>query len=168
MDLDYQKHIPAEFSEHSRVWVYQSSRRLSLSEALSIEDDIETFKSDWNTHGRSNTSYVNLFFGQFLIIMADESEGSVSGCSTDSSVRFVKELEKKLSVQFFDRQLLAFVIKDEIQVLPMGQLDYALSQGFLKADTLYFNNLVSTKKQLLESWLVPVADSWLASRLQLS
>lgn len=168
MDLEYKKHIPAFFAEGSRVWIYQSSRRLTLSEALELEQDIKAFAESWNTHGRANSSYINLFFGQFLVIMADESLGAVSGCSTDSSVRFVKELEKKFGVQFFDRQLLAFVIKDDIQVLPMGQLEYAIRQGFITGDTLYFNNLVSNKKDWTEKWLIPVKDSWLATRLQVS
>jgi hypothetical protein len=168
MDLDYLQHIPASFGEGSRVWIYQSSRRLTLSEALELESDIEAFSADWNTHGRANTSYINLFFGQFLVIMADENQGPVSGCSTDSSIRFVKGLEKKFGVQFFDRQLLAFVIKDEIQVLPMSQLAYAVQQGFLTSDTLYFNNLVSSKKDWEGKWLIPIKDSWLATRLPLS
>ncbi|SEA40371.1 hypothetical protein SAMN05192529_1172 [Arachidicoccus rhizosphaerae] len=168
MDLDYQKHIPVEFAAGSKVWIYQASRRLGMAEALELESDIQAFSADWNTHGRANTSYINLFFGQFLVIMADEAQGPVSGCSTDSSIRFVKQLEKKFGVQFFDRQLLAFIIKDEIQVLPLNQLDYAISQGFLNKETLYFNNLVSSKKDLLEKWLVPIKDSWLAGRLELN
>lgn len=167
MDLDYIKHIPASFGEASRVWIYQCSRRLLLSEALELDNDIQVFSGDWNTHGRANTSYTNLFFGQFLVIMADESQGPVSGCSTDSSIRFVKGLEKKFGVQFFDRQLLAFVVKEEIQLLPLGQLEYAFEQGFLTGDTLYFNNLVSNKKDWENKWLVPVKESWLAKRLPL-
>jgi hypothetical protein len=168
MDLDYQKHIPAEFGAGSRVWIYQASRRLSMTEALALEQDIQAFSADWNTHGRANTSYINLFFGQFLVIMADEAQGPVSGCSTDSSIRFVKQLEKKFGVQFFDRQLLAFIIKGEVQVLPFSQLEYGISQGFLTKDTLYFNNLVADKKDWAEKWLIPIKDSWLATRLPLN
>lgn len=168
MDLNYNQHIPVAFGENSNVWIYQSSRRLTIPEAFELENEIKAFSADWNTHGRANSSYINLFFGQFLVIMSDENQGPISGCSTDSSIRFVKGLETKFGVQFFDRQLLAFIIKDEIQLLPMGQLDYAIQQGFLTPDTLYFNNLVSSKRQWAENWLVPIKDSWLATRLQLS
>jgi hypothetical protein len=167
MDVNYIQHIPVTFPESSKVWIYQSSRKLTISEALELENDIQVFAADWNTHGRANSAYINLFFGQFLVIMADETQGPISGCSTDSSIRFVKQLEKKFGVQFFDRQLLAFIIKDQVQLLPMNQLDYAISQGFLTKETLYFNNLVANKKDWTEKWLVPIKDSWLASRLQL-
>jgi hypothetical protein len=91
----------------------------------------------------------------------------VSGCSTDSSVRFIKSLGEKFGVDFFNRTNLSFVVKDKIQVLPMNQLAYAAQNGFINSDTLYFNNLVQTKKELEESWIVPVKDSWLAKKLNL-
>ena len=97
--------------------------------------------------------------------MADETKAAVSGCSTDSSVRFVKELEKKFNIDFFNRTNLAFWIKDKVQLLPLGQLAYALENNFIGPDTLYFNNTVLNKEQLENNWIIPVKDSWLANRL---
>jgi len=65
----------------------------------------------------------------------------------------------------FDRTSLAFVVKDKIQLLPLSQLQYAADNGFIGANTLYFNNLVQTKKELEEQWIIPVKDSWLAKRV---
>jgi hypothetical protein len=50
-----------------------------------------------------------LFFGQFIILMADEKATGVSGCSTDSSVRLIKDIEQRFGVNMFDRTTLAFV-----------------------------------------------------------
>ena len=66
----------------------------------------------------------------------------------------------------FDRQSLAFIVKDKVQILPLAQLSYALENNFITSDTLYFNNLVATKKDLLTQWIVPAKNSWLASRLE--
>jgi hypothetical protein len=98
--------------------------------------------------------------------MADETKAGVSGCSTDSSVRFVKELEHKFTVDFFDRNTLAFVVKDKIELLPLNQLSYAFQNGFITADTLYFNNTVLNKEQLEHNWLIPIKESWLVTRLK--
>ncbi|MGF7230209.1 hypothetical protein [Arachidicoccus sp.] len=165
MDLNYQQHVPTDFPAESRVWIYQSSRLFSIAEALELEKDIELFLADWQTHGAANKGYANLFFGQFLVIMADETHQKISGCSTDSSVRFVKEIEKGFSVKMFDRSSLAFIVNDKVQLLPLAQLNYALENKFIDTDTLYFNNLVATKEQWLHQWIVPVKNSWLASRL---
>lgn len=165
MNLEYKYLLPGSFSMESRVWVYQGNRILSLSEALEAEELINVFCEEWRSHGAEVQAYGNLFFGQFLILMADETKAGVSGCSTDSSVRFVKELEKKFHVDFFDRNNLAFWVKNKIQLLPLNQLAYAFENDFINADTLYFNNTVLNKEQLENNWIIPVKNSWLAKRL---
>lgn len=165
MNLDFQSHIPEDFNNDSRVWIYQSSRLFFISEALQMEDMLNDFVKSWNSHGDPVKGYANLLFGCFIILMADETATGVSGCSTDSSVRLIKSIEQKFNVQLFDRQNLAFVVKDKIQLLPLNQIGYAVENNFINADTLYFNNTVLTKKELLDKWLIPVKESWLAKRV---
>jgi hypothetical protein len=164
MNLHFQDLIPEHFNDNSRVWIYQSNRLFTISEALQIEELLEQFTESWQSHGVKVTGYGNLFFGQFIILMADETATGVSGCSTDSSVRLIKSIEQDHHVNLFDRQALAFVVKERIQLLPMEQLNYAIENNFITADSLYFNNTVQTKKELLSSWIVPVKDTWLAKR----
>ena len=165
MNLHFQDLIPDNFNNNSRVWIYQSNRLFTISEALQIEELLEQFTENWQSHGAKVTGYANLFFGQFIILMADETATGVSGCSTDSSVRLIKSIEQDHRVNLFDRQSLAFVVKERIQLLPMEQLNYAIENNFINADTLYFNNTVQTKEELLNRWIIPVKDSWLAKRL---
>jgi hypothetical protein len=167
MNLEYKYLLPGSFSKDSKVWVYQGSRLLTLSEALKAEELINKFCAEWRSHGADVDAYGNLFFGQFLVLMADETKAGVSGCSTDSSVRFVKELGQALSIDFFDRNHLAFIVKDKIQLLPLNQLSYAFQNSFITADTLYFNNTVLNKEQLENNWIIPIKNSWLANRLKL-
>lgn len=165
MNLEYKHLIPGNFHPASRVWIYQSSRMFSIGEALEIEDMMNDFVENWHSHGAKVKGYANLFFGQFIIIMADETQAGVSGCSTDSSVRLIKQIEETFKVDMFNRQSLAFFVKDKIQLLPLSQLKYAFENGFITPETLYFNNLVLTKEELLNKWLVPVKDSWLAKKI---
>ncbi|MEP7279040.1 MAG: hypothetical protein ABI813_10390 [Bacteroidota bacterium] len=163
-DTNYRQLLPLAFAADARVWIYQCNRRFSLGEALQIEGLLSRFTTNWQSHGTPVQGYANLFFGQFIMLMADETATGVSGCSTDSSVRLIKEIETLFNVTLFDRQLMAFIIKEEIQLLPLSQLQYAISNQFIGPDTVYFNNLVQTKKELEEKWMIPVKDSWLANR----
>jgi len=165
MNIELNDHIPTDFDDHSKVWIYQSSRLFLMSEAFAIEDMLNNFIAGWKSHGAPVKGYANLFFGQFIVLMADETQSTVGGCSTDSSVHVIKAIEQQFKVNMFDRQNLAFIIKDKVQLLPLSQLNYAAENNFITADTLYFNNTVLTKKELLEKWIVPVKDSWLAKRL---
>jgi hypothetical protein len=166
MNLQFHDQIPSGFNDSSRVWIYQSSRLFLINEALQIEEMLENFVEGWKSHGDSVKGYANLFFGQFVILMADETATGVGGCSTDSSVRMIKEIEHKMNVQLFERQNLAFVVKEKIQLLPLSQLPYAVENNFINEDTLYFNNTVLTKKELVQNWIIPVKESWLAKRFK--
>lgn len=164
MNASHSEILPTDFAGNSRVWIYQSPRLFMLSEALAIEEMLETFVRDWKSHGVPVKGYGNLFYGQFIVLMADETATGVSGCSTDGSVRLVKEIEQRFGVNLFDRLMLAFRIKDKVQMIPLAQLPYALENGFVNEETLYFNNTVQTKEELETRWLIPLKDSWLAVR----
>jgi hypothetical protein len=138
-----------------------------MSEALEIEDLLKEFTNQWQSHGTPVKGAGYLFFGQFIILMADERATGVSGCSTDSSVRLIKDIEQRFAVNMFERTTLAFAIKDKIQLLPLSQLQYAVDNGFINGDTLYFNNLVQTKEELEKEWIIPVKDSWLNRKISL-
>jgi hypothetical protein len=166
MDFNYKELLPADFADDSRVWIYQSNRMFTLSEVLQVEDLLDDFAENWKSHATPVKGFATVFFGQFIILMADETASGVSGCSTDSSVRLIKGIEKQYSVNLFDRQSLAFVIKDKIQLLPLSQLNYAVENNFINSETLYFNNTVLNKSNLENNWIIPVKESWLAKKLK--
>ena len=165
MNFEYKHLLNKDFSPDSRVWIYQSSRLFSLSEAFAIEEILNDFVAKWLSHGTPVKGAAYLFFGQFIILMADERAMGVSGCSTDSSVRLIKDIEQRFAVNMFDRTTLAFVVKDKVQLLPLSQLQYAFNNRFIDSHTLYFNNIVQTKEELEKDWIIPIKDSWLSKRI---
>jgi len=167
MKLDYKSLLDDNFHPGSRVWIYQASRVFSLSEALQIEELLNEFARQWSSHGTPVKGAAYLFFGQFIVLIADETATGVSGCSTDSSVRLIKDIEQRFAVNMFDRTTLAFIVKEKVQLLPLSQLQYAIDNGFISAGTLYFNNLVQTKEELETKWIIPVNESWLKTKIKL-
>lgn len=165
MNIQFQDLIPKDFNDNSHVWIYQSSRVFTFPEAVRIEEQLKDFATNWKSHGTPVKGYGNLLFGQFVIFMADETASGVSGCSTDSSVRLIKNIEKDFQVDMFDRQMLAFVVNEKIQMIPLSQVNHLLEEGVITANTLYFNNTILTKKELLKSWIIQVKKSWLAKRV---
>jgi hypothetical protein len=168
MNLDYKYLLDDNFHPESRVWIYQASRVFSLQEALEIEELLNEFAAQWKSHGTPVKGAAYLFFGQFIALIADETATGVSGCSTDSSVRLIKDIEQRFGVNMFDRTTLAFIVKEKVELLPLAQLQYAVDNGFISTDTLYFNNLVQTKEELENKWIIQVKDSWLAKKISFS
>ncbi|MBS1580346.1 MAG: hypothetical protein JST94_02050 [Bacteroidetes bacterium] len=166
MDLNYQSHIPENFHPTSKVWIYQSNRLFTLNEVFTIEKMLTDFTTTWQSHGDAVKGYANLFFGQFIILMADETVAQLGGCSISSSMQVIKEIEKLFKVELFNRHSLAFIVKNKIEILPLQQLNYALENNFITANTLYFNNLVANKEELLSKWIVSIKESWLKTKIQ--
>ncbi len=165
MNFNIAEYLPEDFAPDSRVWIYQSDRIFFMQEALEMEAMLQAFVTDWKSHGTPVKGYANLFFGRFIILMADENATGVSGCSTDSSVRLIKEIEKKYGVSLFDRQMLTFYIKDKVEILPLSQLNYALENKFITTDTLYFDNTVLTKNALENRWITAAGNTWLSQKI---
>src|SRR5687767_6756197 len=110
MNLDYKHLLDAHFHPDSRVWIYQSNRVFTMSEALEIEEMLKEFTIQWKRHGTPVKGEAHRLFGQFIGVLADETATGMSGCSTDSSVRLIKDIEQRFGVNMFDRTSLAFVV----------------------------------------------------------
>ncbi len=166
MNIDFNEVLPKDFSPISKVWIYQASRKLSLQHVLFADSLLQDFVENWKSHGAPVKGFATILFGQFILLMADESSSSVGGCSTDSSVRIIKQIEQETGISMFDRQLLAFHINDTVQLLPMAQFVPAIISGKINGDTIYFNNTVLTKTTLITDWMIPISNSWLASKMK--
>ena len=165
MNINFQSSIPNNFNNHSRVWIYQSNRAFTGTEILQIEEYLSNRIKRSKFQDISVRSYASLMFGQFIIIMVDQIETDVSSFNTDNLMGLIKEIEQNFQVTLFDRQILAFIIQDRIQLLPLTMINKVIEKDMITPETLYFNNTVLTKKELLKNWIIPVKDSWLRQRI---
>ncbi len=125
--------IPPEFAGNSRVWVYQAAELLMVDkEEGEINEQLHQFYAHWQSHGTPVRGWAKLLFRQFIIVMADENDFTVSGCSTDSSVRVIISIERQYDVNFFDRMMLTFLVNGKVVLLPFNQVQYAVDIGLYK------------------------------------
>lgn len=147
-------------ADHSRVWIYQADRKLSDEEVKEIKNYGEKFINQWAAHGSDLQAAFDVKYHQFIILFADESQVKASGCSIDSSVRFIKEIASAYGLDLFDRLNITFKQGNQIDMLRMSDFQTALEMGQLTENTIVFNNLVETKKDFETKWEVPVKESW--------
>ncbi len=150
-----------EIHDRSRIWIYQSSRKLNREEVSIISDALRAFTERWLVHGSPMRASFDIKFDQFVILAADEDVNSASGCSIDDSVRTFKKLGSDLSIDFFDRTQVAFRRADEVFMIPVSDLKSKLLDGEWNSETMVFNNLVASKGDLRNSWQVPAGTTWL-------
>jgi hypothetical protein len=147
--------------ENARVWVYQANKELSESEIKFIKESGERFVGGWAAHGAPLRAAFDVLYKRFVILMVDEEQAMASGCSIDSSVRFIKELEAALKLDFFNRLLICYKDNEHIASFSMNETEDLLKKGIINGDTIIFNNTVSTKKQFDLEWQIPLKSSWL-------
>ena len=141
--------------DSSKVWIFQTDRIISDHEKEIISTIISNFISVWETHNRPVYSSFKLF-DYFLCIFVDESNYVTSGCSIDSLVKEVKSIGIKLELDFFNRQNIIYNDNGKEAIISIEKFKD------LKRDNLkFYNNLVSTKLDFENKWLVYVEDSWL-------
>jgi hypothetical protein len=157
--------IPSSFDQDSRVWIYQSDRIFNQKELVAIQDKLNVFVVGWTSHGAKVKGFATIYADAFVIIMADEKQTGVSGCSTDSSVRTIKEIEAAHQLNLFDRLNCCFLIDEKIVYIHLSKIQQAFDSKIINENSLYFNNTVLTKKQLIENWILPLKESWLINKL---
>ncbi len=145
----------------SRVWAFQADRPMAAEELKLVERKLREFTESWAVHGTPLKASFTIQYDQFIVLAADETNETASGCSIDSSVRVLKELEQTIGIGLFDRNQVAFKIGDRVELVRVSQLKQKFAEGTLKGESLTFNNLVNTKSAFEAGWLIPAANSWL-------
>lgn len=145
----------------SRVWIFQANRPFSAQELKVVDKLLRAFTDEWAVHGTPVETSYSIRYNQFIILAVDESQQAASGCSIDSSVRVLKNIEQHVGVELFNRNLVAFLADDGVELVSLKDMKEKFSTGSLNGDRLTFNNLVNTKGDLESGWLVAAGETWL-------
>jgi hypothetical protein len=149
-----------QFSENSRVWIYQSDKKLADAVVQQIQERLNNFTAEWTAHNNQLKAKAEIRYNRFLILIVDETQAGASGCSIDKSVNFMKRLEQEFNLNLFDRFNLAYRDADEVLSLPRHSFEDLLKQGSINTNTIVYNNLVQNLTELETKWEVPFKDSW--------
>jgi len=152
----------ADMPPTARVWVYQSNRVLNDDECRAVEKIVQKFAQDWTAHGIPLKAAACVRYHAFIILIVDESIQKASGCSIDSSVRCLKEIEHKYGINLFNRLLIAYkeVSTNKVAIISNNYFKQLLLANTLTASNIVFNNMIQTMHDLRYNWEVPIAQSW--------
>jgi len=147
-------------ADDAQVWVYQCDRILSDAEVDALTLDGKSFVSGWAAHGSKLNASCEIIYNLFIVLSVDERQALASGCSIDSSVHFIKSLEKKYNLNLFDRMRVAYRAGNKINLCSLSEFEKLANQNIVSENTIVFNNMVNIGKDFLNFWEVPLKDSW--------
>jgi len=146
--------------DSSKVWIYQSNRVLTPEEGEATQRALDQFASTWVAHSRQLKASAQLVENRFIILAVDETMAGATGCSIDSSVRFLKSLQDQLKIDLFDRMRFAYQDKDgKIQCIDRASFADLYAEGEITDSTMVVDTLVKTKGDL-PAILKPLSESW--------
>lgn len=148
------------FSPQSRVWIYQSNRKFTSNEEDEILNKLTAFTNQWKAHGNELLAKAEIRYGFFIILTVDESQAGVTGCSIDSSVRLIKEIEQEYHVDLFNRFNMAYKVNGEVVVNSKEDFETLVNIKQVTSETIVFNNMVQNLAELETKWEVPFQNSW--------
>ena len=146
--------------EHSRVWIYPSSRAFTAEEKDAIATQMEEFLSQWATHGSPLKTGYDLPYDHFIVIGLDEAVQGASGCSIDASVRLIQALEQKFNLTLLDKMNVCYRKDETIVYSNMKDFRKLTKNHAVNQETIVFNKLVVNKGEYEDLWEVPAYNSW--------
>jgi hypothetical protein len=150
----------------ARIWVFQADNVLSPKQQKLIESDLTNFLAGWQAHGQQLKTSFMIKHNLFLIIGVDETQVAASGCSIDKLTQFVMAIGHKIGADFFNRNKIVLTKQGQIPFL----IDVVACETYFAEGTAeqfsFFNNVISTKYQLENEWLLPLNKSWIARKFQ--
>lgn len=147
-------------SENTKVWIYQSNKPFEATEVAKVRAKVKDFAASWVSHNQKLTAFGDVYHDRFIVLMVDEYGGGASGCSIDSSVKFIQGLEKEYGVDMFDRMNFTYQTEEGIKSAHKEEFIELYKMGLITDETLVFNNLISTKEDFENNWKVSLGNSW--------
>lgn len=149
-----------DLSDESRVWIYQASRTFSKEEKTDLIKELEIFLNQWTAHGADLVTSYEIPYDRFIVIALNEKVQGATGCSIDSSVRFIQSLEEKYKIQLLDKMNVTHKNGSEFLYTPLKEFRSLAKKRKVSSNTIVFNNLVLNKAEYLSHWEVPAGQSW--------
>jgi hypothetical protein len=148
----------SEMPENARVWLYQASRSLHLSEINQIHTELSSFLSEWTSHGAALDAAFEIANNRILVIAADESQAS--GCGIDKSVKCIQDLGNRLGIDFFQRTVVLYMKGQEWCESPLHEF-WALRKALVVEDeTMVIDTTIRTVGEYRADFQKPFSKSW--------
>ncbi|MEQ8324584.1 MAG: hypothetical protein RIC15_05370 [Vicingaceae bacterium] len=146
-------------TSNTRLWIYRSVKELTDEQKELIYPLCHKFISEWSSHGQKLDADFRILDGHFLIFFVNEVSAKASGCSIDSSVALIKQLESEFKLGLLDRMSIPFRIEDKVVMINFQDIPALYKKGDISDNSLVYNLLLQDGSLFEEQWLIPFSSS---------
>ena len=146
--------------EEYRVWIYQANRSFSEDELREIQSKLDIFIENWTAHGSDLQAGYTIKYKRFIVLGLNQNLNAATGCSIDSSVNFIQQLEKDYNVDLMDKMNVSYKQGEYVAYKTLTDFRKMAKDRAVSKNTIVFNNLVNNIAEFKENWEVPASESW--------
>lgn len=148
-------------TDEARCWIFGSSLPLS-GEDPRLRRRLDGFFSQWNSHGEAVAGRWRVLEDRFLIVLRDPEGAEVSGCSIDSMVGQVKELERELGTRLLDSSRIFYRAADRsVRSATRPEFKALIAAGAIVPETEVFDTTLTSMADLVPGvFSKPMRESW--------
>jgi hypothetical protein len=155
-----------QMPDSAKIWIYASNRPLTIPEQSDIQQLGEAFVETWTAHQQQLKASFIILHNVFLLLAIDERYNEVSGCGIDKSIHFIQEVDKKYSLNLFDRLQIELWQNTDVIMTNKQKLSVMFQEGVVNEQSIVFNKTITAKKELDASFMIPLGLSWVYRSIQ--
>lgn len=141
----------------SPVFIFPFARPLTGTEQQASLEQVQSFLAQWNSHGDPVKATAWFEEGVFLVIAADSSVVSPSGCSKDKLYHFIEKHQKALAIPLAETGHFFVKMGHEIRPLPKTEIKKLWMEEKLTFDNQLFPVWVDTLARFTQEWGKPLS-----------
>ena len=149
--------------DSARLWVYSSENEFSPQQAQLLQNKMTQFLHEWTAHKRELMTGWQLQYNRFIMIAVDEAMMAASGCSIDTVVHHLKDVETMFGRNIINTNAKIFYRKKDksIECISRPEFKQFVIDGDVTENTVVFNNTIQLLGDLRKGlWEVPMKASW--------
>lgn len=148
-----------DFPDNARLWVFSLNDRVVDTDKFKL--GLEQFVSGWKAHGSPLKAAVEIMDNQLLMVAADESYVSASGCSIDSLTREIGRLASEAGLSVCGGGDVVFKMGESWKAVSRAEFQKLLSSNVINRETLVVDATLFSVGELRSRGVVnPLKESW--------
>ena len=152
-----------KLSDSSRLWIFGATNTVGEKQKDFIKYSMQRFVEQWVSHKSEVTASWQLKYNRFFFLAVDESNTDVSGCSIDSMVHSLQQIESETGYDIVNNQSKVFYRdkNSEIHCVERQEFKQLAENAEIDENTVVFNNTIQSLAELRDGkWEVPMSGSW--------
>ena len=153
------------FPGSARIWIFGTDRELDAAETKDLLGSVDEFLRKWAAHGVPLRAARSWRHGRFLIVAVDMEMVPPSGCSIDSLVHVLRDLEGRLGARFLGNEAVWY--RDDsgaIRRASRPEFRELARRGRVTTRSVVFDNSITALSELRAGhWEGPASERWHAA-----